>query len=213
MKTRELSTNNTSLLTALQLAKGYAELGYGGYQDLKKAFDTKNISNDFISDNVSMRAIAAAMVFSFAIEIYLKALALQVVGTYSTGHNLEELEEKLPVETLKSVNKKYEDQARKITNMLTLAVNMSFSDVPLPTQELVPKQELTKHENCGLALEEAIALASPLFVKLRYLYEEVTDGFTAEIDFGRLICLLEAIKSEIYDNASKATELHFKFSL
>jgi HEPN domain-containing protein len=213
MKTKELSTNTTSLLTALQLAKGYANLGYSGYQDLKKFLETQNIGNDFISDNVSMRAIAAAMVFSFAIEIYLKALTLQVVGTYSIGHNLKGLIEKLPSETLKSVNGKYEDQVKKAKNMLTLTINMIFSDVPLSKPKFAPEKALKKNETSGRALEEAIALASPLFVKLRYLYEEVTDEFTAEIDFGRIICLLEAIKSEIYDNASKATKLHFKFSL
>ena len=89
-------TNTMSLLAALELANGYVELGRHTYTDLSEAFYKSTTDNSALPGSLTTRAIVAAMVLSFAIEIYLKALAFQRLGTFTRGHALEELIDHLP---------------------------------------------------------------------------------------------------------------------
>jgi hypothetical protein len=199
--------NTMSILAALQLAKGYADLGHRGYLELNEAFERGFSDSDSLPTGVGMRAIAAAMVFSFAIEIYLKTLAFQCTGTYSGGHMLRDLADKLPFDVRKKIALKYQEQVKQKTNLLKLSYHFSMRETDESRSAPAAKNIKSSLDQWpGCTFDEAIELASPLFVKLRYLYEEVTDGFTADVDFRWLIFLLEAVRSQIHENAVDAVE-------
>jgi hypothetical protein len=207
------NSKKMSLQTALELAKGYAELGHSGYHELANSFEESLRGDGTISKTVTIRTIAAAMVFSFAIEIYLKALTFQITGAYSEGHLLHELVEKLPNDAREKIAFKYKEQVDQNINLLKL--NFYFVVHGDKDQAILAPARCVEHsldQWPGHMFDEAIELASPLFVKLRYLYEDVADGFTAEVDFRWLIFLLEAIRCQLHENAIARSKSGMLFS-
>jgi hypothetical protein len=192
------ANRNMSILTALELAKGYAELGEAGYSDLAEAFEANMRGEGDIGNSVTMRAVAAAMVFSFAIEIYLKVLSFQFTGTYSEGHDLAMLVDALPNAVVKKITDRYEMQVNEKINRLKINVIFTISVNGTPTsQNPYTPIPHSLDEWPGHTFEEAISLAAPLFVKLRYLYENIADELITEIDFRWLTFLLAAIRSQL----------------
>ncbi len=207
-------TNTMSLLSALQLAKGYVELGRRSYTDLSEAFYKSTADNSPLPSGLTTRAIVAAMVLSFAIEIYLKALAFQRLGTFTRGHVLEELIDHLPSDVQAAVRQNYEDQVSNKLNFLHLRFELSTSHTKSPTENSASPGLVIDHgdEWPGRTFDEAIRLASPLFVKLRYFHEDARNGFVSEIDFRWLFYLLDAVRTEIHADAIQRRKSKLQFS-
>lgn len=194
---QQLAKGPLSFMFALPMARAYADLGLVAYNKLAIAFEQAQAEQKSFSNEVMTESIAAAMVLSFAAELFIKVLAYQRTGEYPRGHDLTSLIEKVPEDVRRKIKSGYEGRVARNVNVLKFeykfAVNSTEPTPPAVFQGPTPPDDWPGH-----TFEEAIALASPLFIKLRYLYEEVTDGFIAVIDFRWLIYLVDALQVEIY---------------
>lgn len=174
---------------ALSLAQSYADMGLSGYNRLGEAFHVAQNSGEKLTEAVTTGAVSSAMTLAFSAELFVKVLHFQRSGVYPRGHDLAVLINGFPEELQASLEARYNEIVDKKPNILSLRYEMFEGEGAPPSSELIPR--------VADRFEEAIALASPLFVKLRYLYEEVTPGFCADIDFRWLIFLIEACRLEI----------------
>jgi hypothetical protein len=182
-----------SFAFALPLAQGYADLGLNGYNRFAEAFQRSQDDRVALRQEEFMRAIAPAMVLAFATEIYAKVLIFQRTGTYPRGHQLTKLVRKMPPDTLVSLTRRYNDCVERPGRPLKLTYKIDVNRVSDPAAFVL----LDGSGPLGDDFEKAIAGASPLFEQLRYLHEEVTCGFSTDIDFSWLLYLLDAIRSEV----------------
>lgn len=184
-----------SIVLALPLAQAYAHMGLRDYNEFSAMFEAAKEKNIPIPPDATTRAIATAMVLAFSAELFLKIMHFQRTGIYPQGHSLMELVEKLPNDARRSLKNRYEECVARTPKLLHLRYELFVNEPP----PMPPANEHNRPpENWpGHTFEEAIALASPLFVKLRYLYEEVTVGFSANVDFSWLIFLVDALGTEV----------------
>lgn len=189
-----------SITVALPLARAYADLGLASYNKIAQAFEEAQQCRAGLPEEVTIEAIAAAMLLSFAAELYLKILGFQRNGKYPRRvHDFLALVENLPPQVRTEVKARYEQQVANKINLLKFRYEFAVhSSPPEPISPEVIQGPVPPDDWEGHVFEEAIALASPLFVKLRYLHEKMTDGFTTEIDFRWLIFLVDALQMTIY---------------
>lgn len=195
MNRRSPPTNDlTSFPIVLALAQGFADLGLGGYNRFAEDFRQSQEEGKQLSHDSVESAIPAATVLAFAAELFLKALSFQRTGTYPYGHDLNALVRALPESARDGLKKRYEGFVEQKRNLLKIKVEMLGHSPPEPPPS-IPIGTDTRW--AGDTFEQAIKIASPLFKKLRYLYEEVTVGFASEVDFLVLLFIVDALRLEI----------------
>jgi hypothetical protein len=195
-----------SFVLALPLAQGYADLGLNGYNRFAEAVQQAQTLGLELSAEERMKAIAPAMVLAFAIEAFFKVLVFQRTGKYPRGHELKKMIRKLPADCLTSLERRYSKCVERPGRPLKITFRIG-SD----TTSNSSWNGLTDQDGLlGDDFETAVKNASPLFDELRYLFENVTEGFSADIDFSWLLYLLDAIRWEVLD--FKEGEIQFKFA-
>lgn len=182
-----------SIALAVPLAQAYADMGIRQYNELAEMFRSNmEGSTNVIFDGSA--AIASATVLALSAELLLKIANFQATGSYPKGHDLAALVRSLPPGQIDFLSSAYSQLLAANPNFLSFKIQLLPSGTDSPTGPDATRAPMT--------FDEAVAQAAPLFVKLRYLYEKVTQGFDSTIDFrgllplvNGLLCLVSAPRS------------------
>lgn len=183
------SADPFSISLAVPLAQAYADMGLRQYNVLAETFGT-NVQG---ATNVTLdgsAAIAAATVLALAAELLLKIANFQATGRYPKGHDLAALMRLLPADQTQFLNAAYDKYVTENERILSFRVQL------LPPGTAAPSE--VEENRVPMTLDDALSQAAPLFVKLRYLYEEVTQGFDSTIDFRCLLPLVNGLLGLVF---------------
>lgn len=172
-----------SLAISLPLARAYADMGLGEYNKIAEQYKLgmEGGGKPVIEGS---SAIAAASVLALSAEILLKVAIFQRSRRYPKGHDLSALVKLLSDDDLTFLRTIYSSIFEKNENLLAFTVELLPAGAPPPSGAMPRAPRMT--------FDEAVSVASPLFVKLRYVYENAAVGFDATVDFR---CLLPLVNS------------------
>ncbi|WP_426805412.1 hypothetical protein [Stenotrophomonas sp. SrG] len=173
-----------SIALAVPLAQAYADMGLRQYNELAEMYKSNmEGSTNFIIDGSA--AIASATVLALSAELLLKIANFQATGRYPKGHDLAALVRSLPSEQTDFLSSAYSQLVAANPNLLSFKIQLLPSGTESPAGPGETRAPMT--------FDDAVAQAAPLFVKLRYLYEQVTKGFDSTIDFRGLLPLVNGL--------------------
>ncbi len=130
-------------------------------------------------------------------------LVFQRTASFPRGHKLKDLYKKLPIDVRESLRTRYDECVARPGRPLALRYQLNMHPAPERFEKLV--ESISQGDSFEIALQSA----SPMFEKLRYLFEEVADGFTENIDFSWLIYIVDALRTEILSHGDG----HVKISM
>ena len=187
-KRRQVEVDPRALVLAIPLAQGFADLGLVGYNQFANRFVGAQNKVSVLSPNDTALAVAAVTNMALAAELFVKIFLYQATGAYATGHDLAELEDQLPIDCRALLERSFERAMARKPNLLRLDLQLFEGEPPEPQTAASINH-----------VADAIKYSADLFVKLRYLHEDVRAGFAASIDFQSIIFLVEALKASVAD--------------
>lgn len=172
-----------SMAISLPLARAYADMGLNEYNKIAEQYRLA-MENGEIPPFDGSSAIAAASVLALSAELLFKVARFQTTGAYPKGHDLLALVKLLSDDEIKFLRAAFTKLLEENENILSVKIELLPEGAP-PASGPLPRQ-------ATLTFDEAVSIASPLFVKLRYVYENAAVGFDATVDFR---CLLPLVNS------------------
>lgn len=190
-----------TVITARQLAQGYFESGMRDYRLLYAIWTEDNAGTRYPSfDEFLGPGVTAATQLSFALEIYLKVLFAQRMGTYPHGHGLSPILRDLPEPVRQSLAQRLQDSSsRDSTRYLTeFSLQLSATDQPGQLQYRLNCVDDDPPDLSSLeALSLEIRLCDDGYNRWRYVYERGNAVERISARFFSLIHLNKAAAAEI----------------
>ena len=195
MTNRQIATDDPiSLTLALPLAQAYADIGIAEYNKFAEPLAKSIRDGAKFSFAHSISAFACGTVLALSAELFLKALVFQRTGGYPSGHDLSDLVNRLPTQTRATLGERHETLKARDQSFLRVRIKLSDRS----------PEDAPDRSDSGVSappkdgdFESFVRRASPMFVRLRYVYEKATCGFSEEVDFQCLILLIENLRAEI----------------